>query len=178
MSSRVEPGGFKELGLVNWTFARVAARAIGVGDAHIFSTLGRTRGLFRGWLHYSAKLMPFGTLTRRDAETVILRVAHLRGCAYELDHHTRLGRRAGLTDTDIERVFAGPDADGWDDGTRALLLAVDELVATRDLSDQTWARLAGFRDDRAMIEVVMLVGQYDSLATTLGVLRVQRDFTA
>ncbi|MDN5760544.1 MAG: carboxymuconolactone decarboxylase family protein, partial [Tomitella sp.] len=29
---------------------------------------------------------------------------------------------------------------------------------------------------RELIEIVMLVGQYDSLATTLGVLRVQRDF--
>lgn len=177
MSSRVEPGGLRDLGLVNWVFARGAARAIGVQDAHIFSTLGRTRGLFRGWLHYSAKLMPFGKLTRKDAETVILRVAHLRKCDYELDHHKRLGRRAGLTDADIERVFAGPDADSWDEGTRALLRAVDELVTTRDLSDETWTRLARFRDDRSMIEIVMLVGQYDSLATTLGVLRVERDFT-
>lgn len=176
MTSRIEPGGLKDLGLVNWTFARVAARAIGVQDAHIFSTLGRTRGLFRGWLHYSARLMPFGKLSRADAETVILRVAHLRGCDYELDHHRRLGRRAGLSEADIDRIFAGPEAPGWGDGHRALLLAVDELVRSKDLSDTTWAQLAAFRSDRELIEIVLLIGQYDSLATTLGALRVQRDF--
>jgi AhpD family alkylhydroperoxidase len=174
MDSRIEPGRLRELGLVNWAFSRVAARVVGVPDAHIFSTLGRTRGLFRGWLHYSARLMPFGSLSRADAEMVILRVAHLRGCEYELDHHKRLGRRAGLSDADIERVFTGPAA--WDGGRRALLAAVDELVETRDIGDAAWTELAKHRSDRELIEIVMLVGQYDSLATTLSVLRVQRDF--
>ncbi len=174
---RIDPGGLRELGLVNWTFCRVASMVTGVPDAHIFSTLGRARGLFRGWLHFSAMMMPFGRIRRRETELVILRVAYLRGCDYELDHHRRLGARAGITDEVLERVFEGPDAEAWHPNERALLAAVDQLVEHRSIDDDTWNTVASYFDRRQLIELVMLVGQYDSLATTLGVLRVQRDFT-
>lgn len=175
-SPRIAPGGLRELGLINWSFTRIASKVIGVPDAHIFSTLGRARGLFRGWLHFSALLMPFGRLTRRDTETVIIRVAHLRGSQYELDHHLRLGRRVGIDDAVAQRIMDGPDAAGWRPNQQALLTAVDELVETRDISDQTWQTLSAYYDRRQTLELVMLVGQYDSLATTLHVLRVQPDF--
>jgi AhpD family alkylhydroperoxidase len=42
-----------------------------------------------------------GLLPQREVELVILRVATLRDCAYELDHHLRLGRAAGLTDDEL-----------------------------------------------------------------------------
>ena len=106
---------------------------------------------------------------------VIIRTAHLRDCQYELDHHKRLGRRAGIDAAEFDRILAGPDA-GWTDLEGALLRGVDELVQTKDLSDTTWTELASHLDERELIEFVLLVGQYDSLATTIGTLRVQRDF--
>ncbi|MDG3009978.1 carboxymuconolactone decarboxylase family protein [Rhodococcus sp. D2-41] len=173
---RINPGGLRELGLINWAYCRAAARVVGAPDAHIFSTFGRARGLFRGWLAFSAMLMPFGRISRHETELVILRVAHLRGCDYELDHHTRLAKRAGVTDELQQRVFAGPDASGWSPRHQALLSAVDMLVDKRDLDDDAWRDLAAHYDERQLIEFCLLVGQYDALATTLGTLRVQRDF--
>ncbi|MEE4022059.1 carboxymuconolactone decarboxylase family protein [Gordonia sp. PKS22-38] len=171
---RVAPGGFGDLGPINWLFARGAARAIGVDEARIFSTLGRAKGLFRGWLHFGARLMPFGALSRKESEMIIIRVAHLRGCDYELDHHRRLGKRAGLTEQEIGGVFEGPDA-GWGDRQRWLLTATDELVTDKDISDDTWAALRRHLDDARLVAFVLLVGQYDMLATTITTLRVQRD---
>merc|ERR1711960_54481 len=106
---RVAPGSFGDLGPINWVFARGAARVIGVDEARIFSTLGRAKGLFRGWLHFGARLMPFGALSRKDSEMIIIRVAHLRRCDYELDHHRRLGARAGISSDEFDRILAGPD---------------------------------------------------------------------
>ncbi|WP_072811311.1 carboxymuconolactone decarboxylase family protein [Rhodococcus zopfii] len=178
MTPRITPGRFGQLGPVNWIAWRVLSLAAGTSDAHLFSTLGRAGGLFRGWLHYSGKLMPGGRLPRHESELVILRVAHLRGCDYEMDHHVRLGRRAGVTAEILQRVIEGPGADGWSARHRALLTAVDELVTTKDLGDDTWAALADHLDDRRMIEFCLLVTQYDGLATTIGTLRIERDFTA
>lgn len=171
---RIEPGGLRELGLFNWVFARGASKVQGVDDAHIFSTLGRSKGLFRGWLYYSSRMMPFGKLSRKDTEMIIIRVAHLRSCDYEMDHHRKLGKRAGIDESTMGRILEGPDA-GWGDRERSLLLAVDEMVQDRDISDPTWAGLARHLDEPKQISLVLLVSQYDSLATTLGVLRVQRD---
>ncbi|MEV0028570.1 carboxymuconolactone decarboxylase family protein [Nocardia sp. NPDC050793] len=172
---RIAPGRLKELGPVNWAVWQVLSRAAGTSDAHLFSTLGRTKGLFRGWLHYSGRLMPGGRLPRHESELVIIRVAHLRGCEYEMDHHIRLGRRAGVTPEILERLRTGPADPYWTDKHRALLEAVDQLVATRDIDDATWARLAAYYDERSLIEIVLLINQYEGLASTITALRIQRD---
>ncbi|MFP3467743.1 carboxymuconolactone decarboxylase family protein, partial [Leifsonia sp. SIMBA_070] len=81
---------------------------------------------------------------------VIIRTAHLRHCQYELDHHKRLGGRAGIDDTEFARILAGPDA-GWTEAEAALLRGVDELVETKDLSDTTWKELSSHLDERQLI---------------------------
>ncbi|MCF8609536.1 carboxymuconolactone decarboxylase family protein [Gordonia sp. HY285] len=171
---RVAPGTLGDLGPINWLVVKAMSAATGTDNAHIFATLGRSRGLFRGWLHFSSRMMPFGELSRRETEMIIIRVAHQRGCEYELDHHRRLGAKAGIDDAAFADVIEGPDA-GWGDRERTLLLAVDELIADRDLSDTTWAAIRRHLTQRQAVAFILLVGQYDSLATTIGVLRVQRD---
>lgn len=173
---RIAPGGLHELGPVNWVLCRLLARGAGVRDAHLFSTLARQRGLFRGWLHFAGRLMPGGVLSRHETELVILRVAHLRGCDYELDHHERIGRRCGVGPEVLQRIFAGPAEPGWSDAHRALLAAVDALVATRDLGDAEWAALSEHYSEPQRIELCMLVGHYELLATTIAALRIARDF--
>lgn len=175
ISPRVAPGGLRELGPLNWLVWRVLSRAAGTPDAHLFSTLGRTRGLFIGWLHYSGKLMPGGRLPRHDSELVILRIAHLRGCGYEWDHHVRLGRKVGLTPEILEQVKQGPTAPEWSDHHRALMTAVDQLIHNRTVDNEQWDLLAKEYDERRMIEFTLLVAQYDGLATTIGVLGIPRD---
>lgn len=172
---RIAPGTRRDVGPVVWAFSRIAGRVTGTQPPNLFLTLGRNRRLFWGWLRFAGRLMPFGRLPRRETELVILRVAHLRGCAYEFEHHELLGRRAGVTGRDVERVVAGPAAPGWSDRERTLLEAVDELCERRDLHDETWAALRRHLDERRLIELLMLVGHYEMLATVLMTLRVQPD---
>ena len=105
-------------------------------------------------------------------ELVILHVATLRECAYELGHHRRIGRKVGLT---AEQVEHAGDADwpGFTDRERTLLTVAGQVVRDRDVDDPTWARLREHLDEATAIELLMLCGQYDSLATTLMTLRVQ-----
>jgi AhpD family alkylhydroperoxidase len=172
--ARLEPGGLRETGPVIWAFARLAGRVTGTTPPHVFTTLGRGRGLFWGWLHFAGRLMPGGKLPRRSTELVILRVAHRRGCRYEFDHHVRLGRRAGVAPDDVARIQQD-SLDGWTEADRVLLAAADELVTTRDLTDDAWSALLATYDERRALELVLLVGHYDMLATTLLTLRVQPD---
>lgn len=173
---RIAPGaGPRDVGAFAWGVGRVAGRVAGTNPPNLFLTLGRHPKLFRGWLRFAGRLMPGGVLPRRDTELVILRVAHLRDCAYEFDHHVRLGRRAGLDGVDIDRVRAGPLADGWSARERTLLEATDELHRDGDLGDTTWDALRGLLAERELIELVFLVGHYEMLATALRTLRVQPD---
>lgn len=127
--------------------------------------------MFWGWLHFAGRLMPRGTLPRVDTELVILRVAAVRGSDYEFNHHRLLGTRAGLVEADIERVRLGPEAMGWNPRQSLLLRVTDALLEHRE--DALWQELRDAEGERACIELIMLIGHYDMIATTLGTLRVQ-----
>ena len=172
---RIAPGGRRDVGPFVWTVARIAGRAMRTNPPNLFLTLGRHPRLFRGWLRFAGRLMPRGRLPRRDTELVILRVAHLTACEYERVHHVRLGRRAGLTDDDLARVAEGPLADGWAARERAILAAVDALHGERDLDDARWTALRGHLDQRETIELLLLAGHYEMLATTINTLRIEPD---
>lgn len=177
MTPRIRPGGLREAGPFAWAFAQVSGLVTRTAPPKLFLTLGRQHRLFRGWLHFAGRLMPGGSLPRRESELVILRVAHLRRCAYEYEHHVRLGARAGVTADDLERLQAGPEADGWSERERALLAAVDQLHEKQDLDDDTWTALRRHLDDATTIEFLMLVGHYEMLATVLNTLRIEPDRT-
>ena len=154
--------------------ASTTGRLTGTGPPAIFTTLGRHPRLFRAWLFYSAHLMPFGTLPRRDSELVILRVAWQCGAAYEWWHHVPLGLRAGLRPDEIaaaaERAVGTPISPNVSE----LLVAItDELLTQRALSDDTWQAARQTLTEREVIETCLLVGHYQGLASAIGGLGIQ-----
>ena len=178
-SPRIAPGSRREIGLVNAAVGRVIA--LGARRRRppaIFAVLARHRRLFRPWLRFAGRLMPRGTLPRRDAELVILRVSALCGSDYEWNHHVRLGRAAGLSDEEIARVGEGHEADGWGAHQRALLHAVEEFVEEGRIGDDAWSTLsapAGPYDEAMMIELCLLTGHYVMLAGTLNSIGIVPD---
>lgn len=165
----------RDLGPINWTIAKVAARAVGARHMHLFNVLGQHRLLFWAWLPFSGVLLGLGKLPRRDTELVILRVGHLRKCTYELQHHSRIAKRRGLDDKLQALIAAGPRPKGV---TRedVLLRIVDELVLTRTLSLPQRKWLAYYYDNKQIIEFYNLVGQYDALAMTISALQIPLDY--
>jgi len=106
---------------------------------------------------------------------VILRVAHLRACDYEFSHHVKLSRRAGVNDDDVRRITEGAGAPGWSPREHAILAAVDALHTDQDIDDGTWEALRGHLSEGEAIELCLLVGHYEMLATTIATLRIESD---
>jgi AhpD family alkylhydroperoxidase len=176
-AGRIPSGRFRELGPINWVFAKLSARVVGAPEMHLFTTLGQRQVLYWTFLFYGARLLR-GRLPTIDTELVILRVAHVRACEYELQHHRRIARRAGL-DTHIQAaIFAWPDVpegDGLSSRQRALLAATDEFVKDRTVTSATWQELASHLDRRQLIEFCLLASQYDGLAATISALDIPLD---
>jgi len=141
---------------------------------NIFATLVRHPGLFRRWMPFAGKLLA-GKLPARDRELLILRTAWRCRSPYEWGQHVRLAKAAEISDEEIDRIVAGPDAPGWDPLDRTLLTAVDELHDDACITDATWSALTAHYDERQVIEVPMLVGQYHMVAFALNSLGVQRE---
>ena len=171
----------RRLGPVNWAFAKLAARSTRAAEMHLFTTLGQRQGLFWAWSIYGGRLLR-GRLPRVDTELVILRVAHLRSCEYELQHHRQMARQHGWTLTCRPRFSIGrrvPENDGpriiLSARQEALLKATDELIKDRSVSDDTWQQLATHLDRRRLIEFCLLATQYDGLAATITALNIPLD---
>jgi 4-carboxymuconolactone decarboxylase len=146
-----------------------------LGENNIFSTLARHRSLFTRWMRFGGYLLGGGVLPARERELLILRTGYNCGSAYEWGQHVRLALAVGLARAEIERVAEGPEADGWSEADRTLLRAADELNRDAKISSDTWARLAGTYDERGLIEITMLVGQYHMVAFALNSLEVELD---
>lgn len=106
-----------------------------------------------------------GAIRPRDRELVILRVGWLCQAPWEWGEHVKLAKRlGGLTDEEIARVTVGSIAPEWNDHDSALLRAVEELHADAMISDKTWNVLSRSLDERQLLELPILVGQYQGVA--------------
>ena len=142
---------------------------------NIFATLANHPKLFKRWMVFANHVLSKSTLSPRDRELLILRTGWLCGSEYEWGQHVLLARRCDITDEEIARVQAGPDAAGWDPFEATLLRAADELHADAKVSDATWAALAERYDTEQLLDTVFTVGQYHTVAFALNSCGVQLD---
>ncbi|MDQ1493339.1 MAG: 4-carboxymuconolactone decarboxylase [Actinomycetota bacterium] len=137
------------------------------GARNVSTTLLRHPRLFRHWMPLAGELLYGSLLPHRDRELLILRTASNCQADYERAHHVVIGRQAGLTDEQIERVRNGPTDESWNSDDAVLLRAADELHHDSRISDTTWAALAARYDEQQLIELPILVGHYHMVAFAL-----------
>jgi 4-carboxymuconolactone decarboxylase len=142
---------------------------------NVLGTLAHHPELARAYHTFNGHVLFATTLTARERELVVLRVAALRGAQYEWAQHVVMARDVGMSDDEIARVAEGPGAPGWSGRERALLTAVDELIGGADVSDATWRALSAELDVRQVMDLVFTVGAYEVLAMALRAFRVALD---
>ncbi len=142
---------------------------------NIFATLIHHPKLLKRWLVFGSHVLSKNTMSPRERELVILRTGWVCRAEYEWGQHVEISRGIGISDEDIKRVTAGPDAPGWDPFESALLRAVDELLADTIIGDSTWATLAERYETKQLMDLVFTVGQYNLVSMALNTLGVQLD---
>lgn len=139
---------------------------------HYFATMAHYPELFRLQMETGMLLLSRSAIPPAERELAVLRTAWLCRAPYEWAEHVALARRFGVTAEDIARVREGSAAHGWDDHRRAVIRAVEEMIADKAISDATWATLARNWDERQLIELPALVGQYHAVALIQNSLRI------
>jgi 4-carboxymuconolactone decarboxylase len=140
---------------------------------NIYATVARHPKLAKRWLVFGSHVLGKSTLSARERELVILRTGHLCKSAYEWGQHVRIGKAAGISDAEIERIMAGPDAPGWAPFDAVLLRAADELHADSCISDPTWQALAARYSEQQLLDLIFAIGQYTLVCMALNSLGVQ-----
>ena len=145
-------------------------------DYNIFRTMAhhpRALDRFLKWGNYI--LSQENSLSARTRELAILRTGFNCVAGYEWAQHAVIGKRAGLTPDELDRIKAGPDAVGWSDEDRAVLVACDDLTGTFFVSDEHWQDLTRHLCDEQCMDLVYTVGQYTQVSMLLNSFGVQPD---
>jgi alkylhydroperoxidase family enzyme len=124
---------------------------------------------FNGHILFASSLSP------RQREMLVLRVAVVRQATYEWRQHVVLAGDAGITPDEVARIEEGPGATGWSPVDRAMITAVDELLGDAMVTDGTWEVLAAGLDVEQLMDLVFTVGAYDLLAMAFRSFDVQLD---
>lgn len=144
-----------------------------MAELNLFTTVARDPAPFKPWVLLGRKLLADSAFSFRERELVILRTGLNCRAPYEWGQHVRIALDGGIPRAEVDRVAAGPDATGWDDRTRTLLRAADELHADATIAATTWTALAAHLDERELIELPLLVGYYHLVAFALNALGIQ-----
>lgn len=139
----------------------------------IVRTMLRHPELFARQTDMGIQLLGQGALSGRDRELAVLRIGWLCQAPYEWGEHVHVAKKVGITSAEIERITAGSAAPGWGEHEQAILRAVEELYENAIISDATWATLAKRLDERQLIELPIVIGQYQTVAYYQNSLRLR-----
>jgi alkylhydroperoxidase family enzyme len=111
-------------------------------------------------------LLDRGPLSLRQREIVIDRTCALAGCEYEWGVHVKLfAAAAQFTEQQVRAtVIEGASAPCWNAAEAALIRAIDALHARATLDDAEFGDLACHYDEAQILEIMMLCGQYRTIA--------------
>lgn len=141
----------------------------------VLGTMAHHPALAQAYFTLNGHLLRATTLTERQRELLVLRVAAVRKCGYEWAQHLFVARDAGLTDEEIGRIAYGPDAPFWSEFEAALLRSVDELIVEGAISRSTWQTLAAELGTQQLLDLIFTVGSYDTLAAMMSSLELGID---
>jgi alkylhydroperoxidase family enzyme len=143
---------------------------------NIMRTLGHHQDLLKPWNRFAGHIMGYtSTLNGREREILILRTGWNHQSDYEWGQHVIIGRKAGLSDDEIDAIARWPEGGAWTEQEKLLLNAADDLYRDSEISDATWDGLRKHYDEKQMLDIVFTVGQYTLVCYTLKSVRVQLD---
>lgn len=140
---------------------------------NIFTTIGNNPKALKAFAGWGAYVRRQTKLTEREKELIILRMGWLCRAGYEWTQHKRLGLAAGLSESEIARIKAGPGAQEWSEKESLLLRLVDELHDDYFVSDRTWNRLVELYSTEAIMDAVYIAGHYSQVCMILNTFGVQ-----
>ena len=176
MVERKQRVGFRDFSTLSDDDRALAERTQVNGKVvNIFKVLMQHPRLARAWSKFASYILSDQqTLGAREREILILRIGWLNQAPYEWEQHVRIGKAAGLTDDEIERIGKGPQA-GWAKHDAALIQAADDLFEKSVVSDETWNVLSARYNTEQMMDAVFTVGQYNLVSWALNSLGVPLD---
>jgi len=138
---------------------------------NLFSTLAHHPSLLKQFMRLGGLLLQKNSISDRDREIVILRIAARSGCDYIVFQHREIALGCGLSNAEID-VIVGLQSVEQD---ATLIAAVDDLDTRNCVSAEIFSGLMKMYSTSQVIEIIFLAGFYHMVAGFLLSLEVDVD---
>ena len=157
--------------------AREVAEAQGIHEAvarlNVFRTMFHRPNTAKAISDLLFSLLFNATLEDRLREFVIMRIGWVTGCDYEWTQHWPIAQDMyGCENVELLAVRDWRAADCFGEKEQAVLSATDELLETRNLSDEGWERCESALGRDACVDLVAAVGTWSLISMLARGLRI------
>ena len=132
----------------------------------LFTALARDERLLLRFAGSSVAYLQPSHVTVRQREVLLLRVTARCKCVYEWGMRVHyFAEEAGLNEAQLYASVHGDADDGsWQPQDKVLVRLADELHDIVSISDALWADLAATFSEEAVMQLLLMAGQYRTVA--------------
>jgi alkylhydroperoxidase family enzyme len=140
-----------------------------------FRTLLNSPELIDHTMSFHNYILQDSSLPTRIRELLILRTAWLHGSDVIWRERVAFARKAGITDAELRKLAAGPNATGWDPFEANLLRMADQLFRNSFVNNSVFNAMAARYDACHLMDAGMTVSDVAALSLLYNNLGVQPD---
>jgi alkylhydroperoxidase family enzyme len=139
----------------------------GTEPGHIHRTVANAPNLLRRFVALADECRNGTQLDPKLRELALMTVGRLTGADYEFVHHWNMALRIGVKREQLEQLADYAASPVFDDHERAVMRYADEATRNVRVSEVTFDALRDFLDNRRIMELVMNVAFYNSVARVI-----------
>jgi 4-carboxymuconolactone decarboxylase len=113
------------------------------------------------------------SLTDREHEIIVLTVGNLLYCAYEIYAHIAIGKKAGLSTSEIDALVNGAAGKFQTEREDFVHQFTIELVSKHRVADGLYKKGASLFDNKTLLQVTILIGLYLTVCSILNAFEVE-----
>ncbi len=141
----------------------------------VLRTFAHHPALANAFSPLNVHLLTGNTLPVKQRQIAIMRTAWICGCTYMWSSHLRTSQRCGLSTDMYDPIKRGAHHPWFSPFERTVILATEELVHEKRISDANWQILSSEWSKQQLLDFMFTVGCYVMVAGVMNSAGVERN---